>query len=122
MVKIISNQEYAKLKEDVDYWKTLATTAVKEHVKRVNEYITLNEKYNELKILVNNEHHCDKSCFEEHVLPAIQRDYDYKALDFMLDRDERECFLKYWNKKLKSEYDFIDYLYMIADTIRVEYK
>ena len=48
MVKIISNEEYAKLKEDVDYWKTLATTSVKEHVKRVDEYKILKEKYNKL--------------------------------------------------------------------------
>ena len=44
MVKIISNEEYAKLKEDVDYWKTLATTSVK----RVDEYKILKEKYNKL--------------------------------------------------------------------------
>jgi hypothetical protein len=48
MVKIISNEEYAKLKEDVDYWKTLATTSAKEHVKRVDEYKILKEKYNKL--------------------------------------------------------------------------
>lgn len=48
MVEIISNEEYAKLKEDVDYWKTLATTSVKEHVKRVDEYKILKEKYNKL--------------------------------------------------------------------------
>ena len=40
MVKIISNEEYAKLKEDVDYWKTLATTSVK----RVDEYNKLDKE------------------------------------------------------------------------------
>ena len=48
MVKIISNEEYARLKEDVDSWKTLATTSVKEHVKRVDEYKILKEKYDKL--------------------------------------------------------------------------
>lgn len=48
MFKIISSEEHAKLKEDVDYWKTLATTSVKEHVKRVDEYKILKEKYNKL--------------------------------------------------------------------------
>ena len=48
MVKIISNEEYARLKEDVDYWKKLATTSVKEHVKRVDEYKILKEKYDKL--------------------------------------------------------------------------
>ena len=48
MFKIISSEEHAKLKEDVDYWKTLATTSVKENVKRVDEYKILKEKYNKL--------------------------------------------------------------------------
>ncbi len=67
MVKIISNEEYAKLTRDVDYWKDLALREEKsknfyetlykeekswhrfykeEHGKRVSDYMTLKEKYN----------------------------------------------------------------------------
>ena len=68
MVKIIGNEEYAKLTRDVDYWKDLALRKEKsknfyetlykeekswhrfykeEHGKRVSDYMTLKEKYNE---------------------------------------------------------------------------
>lgn len=68
MFKIISSEEYAKLKEDVDYWKDLALKEAnslnfyetlykeekswhrfykEEHGKRVSDYMTLKEKYNE---------------------------------------------------------------------------
>ena len=68
MVKIISNEEYAKLTRDVNYWKDLALREEKsknfyetlykeekswhrfykeEHGKRVSDYMTLKEKYNE---------------------------------------------------------------------------
>lgn len=69
MVKIISNEEYAKLTRDVDYWKDLALREEKsknfyetlykeekswhrfykeEHGKRVSDYMALKEKYNKL--------------------------------------------------------------------------
>lgn len=69
MVKIISNEEYAKLTRDVDYWKARALkkensknfykTLYKEekswhrfykeeHGKRVSDYMTLKEKYNKI--------------------------------------------------------------------------
>ena len=68
MVKIIGNEEYAKLTRDVDYWKDLSLRKEKsknfyetlykeekswhrfykeEHGKRVSDYMTLKEKYNE---------------------------------------------------------------------------
>ena len=68
MVKIIGNEEYAKLTRDVDYWKDLALRKEKsknfyetlykeekswhrfykeEHGKRVSDYMTLKGKYNE---------------------------------------------------------------------------
>lgn len=43
MVKIISNEEYAKLKEDVDYWKTLATTSVKRVDKEKVTFVSFGE-------------------------------------------------------------------------------
>ena len=49
MIKVISIEEYNELKFDVDYWKELAITAVNEHTKRVDEYKTLKDKYDELK-------------------------------------------------------------------------
>lgn len=143
MVKIISNEEHAKLTGDIDYWKAKALEEERsknfyktlykeekswhafykeEHGKRISEYMTLKEKYNELEKAINNEHHCNRHCFSKHVLPAIQNDYNYKVLEFMTDRYKRGSFLKYWNQKLKSEYNFIENIYMIADTIMVRFK
>ena len=58
MFKIISSEEHEKLIRDVDYWKDLAlreeksknfyeTLYKEEHGKRVSDYMTLKEKYNE---------------------------------------------------------------------------
>lgn len=114
MIKIISSEEYEKLTRDVDYWETLATTVVKEHVKRVDEYRALNEKYNKLKRVVNNEHQCNRNCFTEHVLPAIQRDCDLTS--------EKFNFLNYWYEKLSKEYPWLESLYIIDGKIYFNFK
>ena len=59
---------------------------------------------------------------KEHVLPAIQRDYDYRSIQFKNDWRKRNCFIQHWKQKLKNEYDFLESLYMIADTIMVSFK
>ena len=143
MIKIISSEEHAKLTGNLDYWKTRALeeersknfykTLCKEEkschifykgksVESISDYMFLMKKYQKLAEKINNEHQCDKNCFAEHVLPAIQSDYNYKLLDFMLDQSERLHFLKHWDKKLKNEYNFIEDLYTITDTIMVRFK
>lgn len=135
MIKIISSEEYAKLTGNIDYWKARALEEERsknfyktlykeekswhifykeEHGKRISEYMTLKE--------LNNEHHCDKDCFAEHVLPAIQSDYDSRSINFKNNWYERHNFLQYWKRKLKNEYNFIECLYMIAGTIMVTFK
>ena len=103
MFKIISSEEHAKLTKDVDYWKALA---LKEDIEKG----------------INNEHQCNQYCFKEHVLPAIQRDYDYRSIKFKNDWQKRHCFIQHWKQKLKNEYDFLESLYMIVDTIMVSFK
>lgn len=146
MFKIISSEEYVKLIGDIDYWKALALreenrknfyeNICKEKQSIINDYEKDNAKLrsdyedlnrakklaDEVIRIVNKEHHCNRNCFAEHVLLAIQKDYDNKMLEFMLDHDKKYYFLKYWNKKLKNEYDFIENLYMIDDTIMVRFK
>lgn len=120
MFKNINSEKYAKSILDVDYWKTRTfEEEMKVFYKEENK--KLKAEIERLEKLLDSEHHCNKNCFAEHVLPAIQSDYNYKTLEFMLDRDKRHYFLKYWNKKLKNEYDFIENLYMIADTIMVRF-
>lgn len=142
MIKIISSEEHAKLTGNIDYWKTRALeeersknfykTLYKEekschgfykgkNAESISDYMFLMKKYQKLVEKINNEHKCTRSCFAEHVLPAIQNDYNNKVLEFLLDRNERHYFLKYWDKKLKNEYDFVENLYMIADTIMVRF-
>lgn len=143
MFKIMSIEEHAKLTRDVDYWETRALkeensknfyeTLYKEekswhrfykeeHGKRVSEYMVLREKYDELKKVVNDEHYCNRHCFTEHILPAIQRDYDSRSIQFKNDWQKRRCFIQHWKQKLKNEYDFLESLYMIADTIMISFK
>lgn len=119
-----------------------------EHGKRVSEYMALREKYDELnkekvtfvsfgevkslrkarkiagefRKTLNNEHYCNRYCFTEHILPAIQKDYDSRSIQFKNDWQKRHCFIQHWKQKLKNEYDFLESLYMIADTIMVSFK
>jgi hypothetical protein len=158
MAKIISNEEYAKLTRDVDYWKDLALREesyknfyealykVKKEkvIELMRENQSLDRKLEELenknklssiydKLILQSklkkidkeiysEHNCNLNCFKEHVLPAIQRDYDSKSIQFKNDWHERHCFIQQWKQKLKNDYDFLESLYMIADTIMVAFK
>lgn len=130
MVKVISNEEYLELKRNANYWGTIALEEKKlknfyenlykeekswhrfykeEHGKRVSKYMVLREKYDELKKVVNNEHHCNQHCFKEHILPAIQRDYESTY--------EKFNFLNYWYEKLSKEYPWLKSLYIIDGKI-----
>ena len=158
MAKIISNEEYAKLTRDVDYWKDLALREesyknfyealykVKKEkvIELMRENQSLDRKLEELenknklssiydKLILQSklkkidkeiysEHNCNLNSFKEHVLPAIQRDYDSKSIQFKNDWHERHCFIQHWKQKLKNDYDFLESLYMIADTIMVAFK
>ena len=133
MAKIISNEEYAKLTRDVDYWKDLALreesyknfyeALYKVKKEKVIELIRENQSLDrKLDKEIYSEHNCNLNCFKEHVLPAIQRDYDSKSIQFKNDWHERHCFIQHWKQKLKNDYDFLESLYMIADTIMVAFK
>ena len=133
MAKIISNEEYAKLTRDVDYWKGLALreesyknfyeALYKVKKEKVIELIRENQSLDrKLDKEIYSEHNCNLNCFKEHVLPAIQRDYDSKSIQFKNDWHERHCFIQHWKQKLKNEYDFLESLYMISDTIMVAFK
>ena len=133
MAKIISNEEYAKLTRDVDYWKGLALreesyknfyeALYKVKKEKVIELIRENQSLDrKLDKEIYSEHNCNLNCFKEHVLPAIQRDYDSKGIQFKNDWRERHCFIQHWKQKLKNEYDFLESLYMISDTIMVAFK
>ena len=154
MSKIINSEEYAKLKEDVDYWKARALEeenrknfyenlhkSQKEKViELIKENQLLDRKIEELEnknklssiydrlIFQSNlkkiykefekEHHCNHSCFKEHVLPAIQRDLN----NFRYEKDSEELdFLCYWDKKIKKEYDFVKYLHIYKGLIGVTF-
>lgn len=52
-----------------------------------------------------SEHNCNRNCFKEHILPAIQRDYDSTF--------EKFNFLNYWYEKLSKEYHWLESLYII---------
>lgn len=135
MIKFISSEEYAKLTGDIDYWKARALQEEKMKIflrnKYNNEYSKSHRYYEEYidsereneelkrkikelekeKVIkaINNEHHCDNSCFAEHVLSAIQRDYNYTSKKF--------DFIGYWYEKLSKEYPWLKCLYVIGGKI-----
>ena len=151
MVKIISNEEYAKLTRDVDCWKRRALEE-KEHWQKIHEnkvsdiikenkslrrkleeleknkvtFISFGEvkslrkareKAEEFRKTLNNEHCCNRHCFTEHVLPAIQSDYD--ECNYNSHRYE---FIEHWSEKLSSEYDFVNCICLMNGEIAVKYK
>ena len=136
MFKIISSEEHAKLTKDVDYWKTLALkeekrkklyqnlyeSQISKVFKLTTEKRSLDRKLEDIEKGINNEHQCNQYCFKEHVLPAIQRDYDYRSIQFKNDWQKRHYFIQLWEQKLKNEYDFLESLYMIADIIMISFK
>ena len=140
MIKIISSEEYAKLTGDIYYWKARAleeerskdfykTLYKKEkswhsfykgkNAESISDYMFLMKKYQKLAKKINNEHQCDKNCFAEHVLPAIQSDYDKCNNSSNLIRNK---FIEYWSNKLYDEYDFVQYITLINDKLAVKYK
>lgn len=143
MVKIISNEEYAKLTRDIDCWKRRALEEKehwqKIHENKVSDIIKENKSlrrkleelekdkvtfvsFGEVKSLrkdreiaeefrktLNNEHYCNRNCFKEHILPALQRDYDFTL--------EKIGFLNYWYEELSKEYTWLESLYIIDGKI-----
>ena len=107
--------------------------------KRISEYMYLKQKYDELKErkkevtlislgeiknlnkakklakevkkAINNEHYCDRNCFAEHVLQAIQSDYDSHNGKY------RESFIRHWYWNLSNEYPWLKSLYIIDGKI-----
>lgn len=118
MIKIISSEEYVKLIVDVNYWKVkaLQEETMKQLYKEEND--KLKAEIKRLEELINNEHKCDKNCFAEHVLSAIQSDYDKCNNSSNLIRNK---FIEYWSNKLYDEYDFVQYITLINDKLAVKY-
>lgn len=140
MIKFISSEEYAKLTGNIDYWKTRALeeersknfykTLCKEekswhifykgkNAESISDYMFLMKKYQKLAEKINNEHQCNRNCFAEHVLPAIQRDYDKCNNSSHLIRHK---FIEHWTDKLYDEYDFVHCICLINDKLAVKYR
>lgn len=86
--------------------------------KEVN--FTINEINADVWKLIRSEalqktHKCTKRCFVEHVMPAIQRDYDSINPKYKEDNKTINAFLIHWEKRLSENYDFIHYLYVNFD-------
>lgn len=71
------------------------------------------------KLKEEEEHKCTRFCFIGHVVNVIQKDYD--RLNFK-DGEAKQQFLDYWSEKLKREYDFVAYCYIVCDKFRVTFK
>ena len=70
----------------------------------------------------HKEHECTVECFKEHVLPAIQKDYDSINTRYLKEWYVRYKFLEHWRKKIMKEYSFIEHLYGMCGTIMVTFK
>ncbi|NBK98908.1 MAG: hypothetical protein EOM50_12975 [Erysipelotrichia bacterium] len=71
----------------------------------------------EFRKTLNNEHNCNRNCFKEHILPAIQRDYD--SIDSR-NRVAKYNFVNYWYDNLLAFYPWLKRLYSINGIIRFE--
>lgn len=67
---------------------------------------------------INNEHQCNRHCFTEHILPAIQSDYDECNYNSHLIQHK---FIEYWSEKLSNEYDFVNCICLMNGKIAVKY-
>ena len=140
MIKFISSEEYEKLTGNLDYWKARALEEERsknfyktlceeekswhefykgKNAESISDYMFLMKKYQKLAEKINNEHQCDKNCFAEHVLPAIQRDYDKCNNSSNLIRHK---FIEHWSDKLYDEYDFVSCICLINDKLAVKYR
>ena len=132
MIKIITSEEYSKLTVNLDYWKTRALEEEKRKnfyenlyksekarvVELIRENQSLDKKLEEFEKEIYNEHQCNRHCFTEHVLPAIQRDYNECNYNSHLIRHK---FIEYWSEKLSSEYDFVSCICLMNGKIAVKY-
>lgn len=117
MLKIVNSEKYLKSILDVDYWKSRKfEEEMKVFYKEENK--KLKEEIERLEKLLDSEHHCDKNCFAEHVLPAIQRDYDKCNNSSHLIRHK---FIEYWSDRLCDEYNFINCICLINDKLAILY-
>lgn len=57
-------------------------------------------------------HTCTEECFEEHVIPAIQRDYDSIDPKYKESNEAINYFLDHWEERLRKNYNFIYCLYI----------
>lgn len=130
MIKIISSEEHTRLTGNLDYWKARAleeerskkfykTLYKEKNAELISDYMFLMKKYQKLAKKINNEHHCDKKCFTEHVLPAIQSDYDKLNNSSNLIRHK---FIEYWSERLCDEYNFVNCICLVNDKLAVLYK
>ena len=118
MFKNINSEKYSKSILDVDYWKYRKfEEEMKVFYKEENK--KLKAEIERLERLLDNEHNCDKNCFAEHVLPAIQSDYEkYNNSSHLIQHK----FIEHWSDKLYDEYDFVSCICLVNDKITVKYK
>ena len=110
MFKNINSEKYAKSILDVDYWKTRTfEEEIKAFYKEENK--KLKAEIERLEKLLDSEHHCNQNCFAEHVLQAIQSDYDSHNGKY------RESFIRRWYWNLSNEYPWLKSLYIIDGKI-----
>lgn len=67
-------------------------------------------------------HKCTKECFRQHVLPAVQRDYDNMNPKYKENNDYVSRFLAHWNDRLNDTYNFVDNLFLFQGHIIVDFK
>lgn len=110
-------KELERLKNGIEAETIQLNISYEDHVLKHLKHLTRVNGWKPYK-----EHFCTPECFKEHVLPAIQKDYesiDPKQKQSWFVRNE---FLEYWEAKIVEEYRFVDSLYMIGGKFKVAFK
>jgi chromosome segregation ATPase len=94
-------------------------------VKPIN--VTINQVNTDVWKVIRDEvlqktHKCTKECFKEHVLPAIQRDYDSINPKYKDNPKTINNLLVHWEQRLSETYDFIDALFLVYGKVIVNFK
>ena len=118
-------QQLEHEKNAIDGYKKAYNELKEKQTKEVK--VTVNQFSNDVWKLIRDEvlqetHKCTKECFREHVLPAIQSDYNSIDPKYKKNENVIDDFLDHWERRLSETYYFVDALFLFQGHVIVNFK